>query len=261
MDTDINSFIQALDNVTNSLIYTVTLPSTREQLTFKQLNTYQFNKIITSFSTNTSLDTGKVVVEVLQENSQAKSPYIKDISVFDYIHLLLETKKHCLSDEILIFLTDEECELFNLTSPYKITITDFLKSKTDIVPIPPLNTQVDDIIITCSLPTVYRELEAYITDSDQNTESYIENVFLTTVIKYIDDINIQGNIVKFNEQNLLTKLEIVKRLPAHTVNSVIKLIEKIKAPLTQLTTITLKNKNGEDVTTKEIPLAGDLFNF
>jgi hypothetical protein len=261
MDTDINGFIQALDNIAESLTYSVTLPSTREQLTFKQLNTYQFNKIITSFSATTSTDTGKAVVEILQENAQTKTPLIKDISVFDYVYILLETKKQCLADEMFIFLTEDEIETYNLNSPHSISITDFLITKKDIVPVPPLTVQIDGITITCSLPTVYRELEAQIVDIDTNTETHIENIFLTTIVKYIDDITIQSNIVKFNEQNLYTKLEIVRRLPAHVINSVIKAIEKIKIPLTRLTTIELKNNEGELVLNKEIPLAGDLFNF
>jgi len=257
MNTDINSFVQALDGLSSSLKYSVLLPSTQKQLTFKQLNTYQFNKIITSTKSTT-----KILTDILQENLVEQDVLIKNINIFDFAHILLLTKKHCIVDEIQLLFTDEEIEEYNLEDTYKQTITEFLELKKNILPIPPLTCQSDDITVVCSLPTVEREIETRIPDNvDVESEKYIEELFLMSVVKYINTINIQNtNSIIFDNIDLQSRVAILQRLPANTIKTIINTIEKLKTPITDFLTIDIKNPDGL-IFTKEISLSREFFGF
>jgi len=257
----VDSFIQALDVISESLTYDVFLPCLQKHITLKYLNTQQFNKIITQFVLDNNT-TNKTIVEILQSNLLTKDILIKDISVFDYAILLLNTKKICMNDELTVLFTPSEIEQFNLQPYNKYSITELLELKKDILPVPPLTSEIDGFVITCSLPTVYRELESLITHiNDTENSKNIETAFFTALIKYINDIRIGDNTFNFFEHPLQAKIEIVQRLPAHVVNNIIKTIEKLKQPLTDLITIQIKDDQDVLVIEKEIPLSGDLFNF
>lgn len=261
MNIDPDRFIQALDAISESLTYDVLLPSIQKTLTFKQLNTQQFNKIIAAYTSNNQ-HFNKEFVNILQKNLLTEYILLKDINLFDYVYLILDTKKACLADEFTIFFSEDEVINYNLPPSKVYSITEYLETRKDILLVPPLTIETTGFTVTCSLPTIFKEVQTVISPyQDTEKEKYIEYILLATIAKYIDSISIENNVFNFNEHDLNTNIKILERLPSHAISRIIKTIEKIKTPLIQLTTLDIKDKDNNIILQKEIPLLGDLFNF
>jgi hypothetical protein len=244
------------------LTYDVFLPHKHLNITFKHLNTQQFNKIIASYTINTT-SLNKEVIDILQENVLTENINLFTLTVFDFAYILLNTKKNCLSDELVVFFTEDEIQNYGVEEYKTYSITELLKEKEEVLPVPPLTVNVDDITVVCSSPSVRKELEYTVSTQPpfENEEEYIENLLLNTITKYIDEIKINDIVYSFSTYNLNNNYHIVKSLPAKVIKQVIKAIEKIKAPSTRLMTLPVYNNENIKLFEKEVSFSNNFFNY
>lgn len=274
MDTEFSEFLNALTQFSENSTYNVFLPHAQQTLQLKQLNTEQFNKILAAYTvdaSNTSAEFYKSFLTIIHENNLTPDIDLKALSMFDIGYLVLKTKQVSVSDTYTFYFTAEEIETYELkANKVEVSFTEhFEKNCKNLLPLPPLSVNNGEINVLCSIPTIFTEvlLEEYFQalENTQSPEKTVENFFLKEITKYIQEISFKDKRISTNKLVVEERLQLIKQIPSSVINDVIKSIEKIKQPLSSLTTVFINNDGVCDeehaVLSKELPLTGALFNF
>ena len=270
MKQELTVFLQKLNAINEALTYNVNLPSSNTEISFKFLNTEQFNRILgtVSVSDKTGESFNEIMVSVLEENLIDKTISVKDLSILDYTKIVLETRKTCLTDIFNLLFTESEIEEQQLSKAYaSVSLSEHLQKHEDVVAVADINVVSGELKATVSMPSisVHTEFDSVVkSNKNESTSVTIKNFFIKEVAKYVTELHLDGIAVSLLDVPARERIEVINNLPATLVNEIVKNIELIKQPLTRLLSVTVisKNINNENVSfMKELPLNSVLFNF
>jgi len=270
MKQELTVFLQKLNAINETLTYNVKLPSSNAEVTFKFLNTEQFNRILgtVAISDKTGESFNEVMVTVLEENILDKTISVKDLSILDYTKIVLETRKTCLTDNFNLLFTEFEIEEQQLSRAYaNVSLSEHLQKHEDVVAVTDINVVSGELKATVSMPSirVHTEFDSVVKNNkDENTSVTIKNFFIKEVAKYVTDLYLDELAVSLIDVPARERIEVINSLPATLVNEIVKNIELMKQPLNRLLSVAVTSKtiNNESVSfMKELPLNSVLFNF
>jgi len=271
MKQELTAILQELSTLNNSLEYEVKLSFKEVPLKFKQLTTKQFNDILGTLiveSNNTdTYEFNKCMCSILTENYIQGDQSIEQLNFFDYVKLVLETRKQCISDNLNIIFSSDDIEKYDLSTSYSsISLTEHL-AKVITEQISPVDVTKNNITVTVGVPTIKKivKLDKDLKPPLNETASVvIKKYFIKEIIKYIDSIVVGNNRLDFENTDVKDFIEVANNLPASLVNEIISHIEKIKQNLNNITYVAVncKQNSGETVSfNKELIIDGNLFNF
>lgn len=271
MKQELTTIFQELSALNTSLEYEVKLVSVDNTLKFKQLTTKQFNEILgTLILDSNNTDTGDFntcMCKILAENLSQGVDSIEQLSFIDYVKVVLETRKQCISDNLNVIFSNEDIEKYNLEESYNsVSLQEHLNKIVEIQ-IPSIDVNKNGITITVGVPSIKKiiKLDRNVKyNATTSTAETIKNYFIKELGKYIDNIIINGVSVNFENTDIKDYLEVINNVPALLINETIAHIEKIKQSVNTVTNvmITCKQSNGEVISfNKELTMDGNLFNF
>lgn len=270
MKQDFEKLFQELNLINESLSYEVKLCTQEKTLKFKQLSTEQFNNILSTIvetQANSENSFNLCMYKILQDNILSEKEDITNLNYIDYVKIVLETRRQCISDKLNILLTESEIETYNLNASYAtISLLKHLNCEINILEdISPIQSNGVQILVkTPNIDKINKiEKAVNITANEEPTE-LIKKLFLKELAKYIDSISVGDTHISFKDVNVTEFLSLINNVPASAINEAFKPIEQIKQLLNKLINVQVSCVTNNDDSVefvKEISLDGNLFNF
>jgi hypothetical protein len=269
MKLEYTTFLTELSALNESLSYDVFLDTRNESVKIKQLNTEQFNDILSTLVNDSFSENGFIptIANILNSNILDKNVDIYNLSYLDFVKIILETRKNCITDSINLIFSDDEKETYNLQTDYfEYSLKEHLRetASTDLK-FEPIT--YNNITVTLTIPSVKTVITLDSTIKIQNTEitsDIVKKFFIKEITKYISSVSINENNILFSDLLPLEQINIVNNLPAHLINEIIKSIEVAKNSISSLilAKIPYLDVEGKEASFfKEISIDGTLFNY
>lgn len=270
MKQEVLMVLEELNTLNDKLNYDVNLCTVDSKLKFKQLNTRQFNRILSTLVDNSALENDmfdSCMCDVLSENLLDTNLSIKDLNLLDYFKTVLETRRQCVSDTLNVIFSSEEIEENNLEEGYcSVSLSEHLNKE---LPELQLTQSVSEkgIQVVLKIPTINKIIKlekALKSITTGSPTDFIKKLFIKELVKYIDIIIVNDKQINFETTEVSDFIEFVNSIPAFVINETIKKIEQMKLPITSLSTVVVsgKDSSGNNITfSKELLFNGNLFNF
>jgi hypothetical protein len=270
MKQEVLMVLEELNTLNDKLNYDVNLCTIDAKLKFKQLNTRQFNRILSTLVDNSTLENDifdSCMCDILSENILDANQSIKDLNLLDYFKAVLETRRQCVSDTLNVIFNSEEIEENNLEEGYcSVSLSEHLNKE---LPELQLSQTVSEkgIQVILKIPTINKiiKLEKALKSATTGSSTdFIKKLFIKELVKYIDIIIVNDKQVNFETTEVNDFIEFINNIPAFVINETIKKIEQMKLPITNLSTVIVsgRDSSGNIITfSKELLFNGNLFNF
>lgn len=270
MNQEVSAIFEELNMLSNVLTYDVSLKTKDTSLKFKQLSTKQFNRILSTLvdtSSTEANDFNSCMCEILADNIVDKNFNIKDLCFLDYLKIVFETRRQCVSNNLNIVFNSDDIETYNLKDGYTtISLDKHLAKQIQEIQLSQVVNE-KNVQVVLNVPTISKIIKIEKALKSKTTElatDLVKKLFVKELAKFIDVVIVNDKQITFDKMDVNSFLDLINNIPAFVINEVIKKMESMKAVITELSTIeiTCEDNNGEVVTfLKEIPVNGNLFNF
>lgn len=272
MSDNINNVLNFLKELSVSASFTVIVPSTQKELTFKQLNTEQLKQILETVADTSAFNSkfNTAIYNILKENLLTPNINIDELTIYDIQYITLQIRTNSLSENYTIYFTDEEIKAYQLPdSKYEFNLKKIVNNKG-------LNIIKDDTVlennvyVTCKVPTVKDENDfiKYFSNNinillDKELQNVVGEIFLYEIAKSIKDVTINDLKTDFSTLTFKNRIEIVKQLPTTLTSKIISYIEKYKQALYDLYLVDIETSiQGQPfIIQKELQYSATLFNY
>lgn len=274
---NINSILNLLNNEDSKLTFNVLIPSLQQEISFKQLTTEQLKKILKTIIDSPVYNTQFILTinSIIKENCLDKSIDTNKFTIYDKIFVFIKTRIESVSDTYTFTFTEEEINEKNLKEKtHSVNLAERLEEciKENTV-IESKDYQVNEFIITCSLPTIEVE-NKFENELNKNTKTDINtpaelreiigNTFVNEISKYITNLQIGEKQINLLNYSFKERVKIIEKLPTSLINNAIKYIENYKQHTNKLFKVNVDTKDTTDNSVKlekELPYDATFFNI
>jgi hypothetical protein len=258
---DVLQLLKTLDQTNSFEVY---LPSLQRLVSFKQLNTEQFKKILKTIIDSPIYNTEFTTTfnSIIKDNILDSTINVGELNIFDKTLILIKTRIESISPEYTFPFNDEEKIQLK---EFKVNVADVYNKFIELSPV--CNTEViksNNCELKISLPTLetenrlekelYSNVKLEITTPKELRDT-IGETFINELTKYIMSIEVNQTIIDLKQHNFKTRIKFVEQLPTTCINGVLKFIERYKDLLKPL--ITHSNTGVE----KDLPQDATFFNM
>lgn len=218
--SDIKSFLNELKQLNEKDCFSVYVPSVDRKVKFKALSVKQHKDIVKAMLSGMegNITTTKIFNDIIKDNSCEQLEF----KYYDKNKILVDIRQQCVGNKVQIndvdyLLTD--LPSFKLVTKPEAEFT--YKGITVTVDVPTLD--VDSAITEKSVIDI-----AKFTSDDKKVGESI-NVLLTyEIMKFIQTITIEGNVLTFSELGTYDKKNIIENLPLKLNNDILEYITDYK---------------------------------
>jgi hypothetical protein len=272
MADNINNVLNFLKELSIATSFNITVPSTQEELTFKQLNTEQLKQLLETIADTTAFNSkfNTTFYKILKENLLTSNINIDNLTIYDAQYIALQIRINSLSEKYTIHFTDDEIESYQLpATKHEINLKEVITNKN-------LNSIIDETIldnsvyVTCKVPTIKDENDfiKYFSDNintllNKELQNVVGEIFLYEIAKCIKNVSINDINTEFSTLTFKNRIEVVKQLPTTLTGKIISYIEKYKQALYNLYLIDIEAQiqSKTYILQKELQYNAALFNY
>lgn len=218
--SDIKSFLNELKQLNEKDCFNVYVPSVDRKVKFKALSVKQHKDIVKAMlgGMDGTILTSKIFNDIIVENSSEKI----DFKYYDKNKILVDIRHQCVGNKVKI---DDRDYLLTDLPTFKL----FTK--------PGVKFNYKGITVTVDIPTL--DTDSAITEksvidvakisSDEKRVGESINILLTyEIMKFIQIIEIEGNLLTFSELGTYDKKNIIENLPLKLNNDILEYITDFK---------------------------------
>ena len=214
MSKNVSNFLSKLDKLTEKTIQ-VFVPSLKKKVPVKPLNLKQQKDLISSVldGLKGTLDFSKTLNTIILDNSG-----IGDLRLYDKLPFIIAMRKDALGSKV------GDIELQQVTNNVKSIPFDIKDSKT---------IKHDNLKINLKIPTLRQEnillskCEQDISAEDDQLKEGVGLLYLFELVKYIDSLEIDDDILEMSEIRINERIKLVEKLPLHVYTEMSEFIEAI----------------------------------
>ncbi|MEY5041580.1 MAG: hypothetical protein RLZZ414_1128 [Bacteroidota bacterium] len=248
--------LKILDDVSNTFILDVWIPSKQTILKFKEIDAKQQKEILRSSMKSSVYNTEfiKTFYRILHDNLLNKEDenVLNELSIFDKNFIIIALKSKISKDLELVFDEKENIKK-------KINLENICKSfNTYTHPdncIVVLKQNETEINVTVGLPTIETEFQYEIEvhkkeksiDDVKNTEdiqNIVTDAFIGETSKYIKNVKINDIDINYESFSFLQKIKIVEKLPSGLIQMVLENVSEFKKSIDEFLTMVVE-ENGK----------------
>lgn len=218
--SDIKSFLDDLKLLNEKDCFDVYVPSIEKKVSFKALSVKQHKDVVKTVMNGVegSILVTKIFNDIVKENSLQSI----DFKLYDRNKILVDMRRQSVGSKVTI--NDTEYTLDDLPE-YKFTFNDseeFAYKGIKIqAQIPTL--ELDSKITEKSVVEITR-----LTNDDKKVGSSINILLIYELMKFIQTVQIEDNIINFNELGTYDKKNIIENLPLKLNNDILEYITAYK---------------------------------
>jgi hypothetical protein len=248
---DFNQAISSLEQISNSFIVDVWIPSLNTNISFKQLDAKQQKDILSSVMDTSVYNTSfiKTFFNIIKENISDKTLDVNEFTLIDKLSIGLSLKSK-LSENLTLFFGEKK------EIPIKVNVNDILeKLKTYKTPenkIIESNNSNFSIKVELKYVTIGVEYD-YDTHykgnkktedlkKTEDVQKIISDAFIGETSKYLNKIWINNDILPFKNLSFDQKIKIVEKFPSNLLQKIIEHIALWKIDIDKLISITHENQ-------------------
>lgn len=218
--SDIKAFLEDLKQLNESERFDVLVPSLDKKIKFKAYTVKQHKDLVKSLldSAEGTVSMYKVFNDIIFENSTEKVNF----TLYDRNKILVDLRKQCVSDTIKI--EDKEYNLNDLPEykfNFKLTDKFTYNGITVSVSIPSLE---EDSKITEKSIQEFNKIGS----DDKKVGDSINILLIYELMKFINTIQVEDNIISLKELGTYDRKNIVDNLPLKLNNDILEYIAKFK---------------------------------
>ena len=219
------------------------VPSINKNVMFKPLNIRQQKEIIkSSLDKNIpGISFNTVINEIISENSQEKIEFL----VLDRLNIAFNLRKNIFGDKINVSRS-EESKIFTSIdeklSKIKLQVSDSLKQK---------EINIDGLKILLKTPTLNTDNKvnkdaqknlSHLLEKDNAVKDLVSELFVYELIKFIDTIEIDSQILLVKELSISQQIKTLESLPANVNKEIMNFVESIRDYEKQYQVFKVENK-------------------
>lgn len=243
---DFNSALDLLNNVSESFIIDVRIPSLGRNVSFKAIDAKQQKEILGTAIDNDIYNFNfiKTFYNILKTNILNDDPLLVDeFTVADKTAVAFALRNQ-ISNEINVTFDEKNkiSQKFELSD----VLLKFEHYQLPDIESAHLNNDQFTIEVTLKHPTIKNELDyddqiqnikkSNDVKTNEDVKRIISNAFIGEITKYIANINVNGNDIIFSQLNYKQQTQIVEKLPSTLIQNILEIISKWKNDLEALTT-------------------------
>jgi hypothetical protein len=268
--TSVQSVIHLLKELDLTSSFEVYIPSLKQNVKFKQLNTEQFKRLLKSVVDSPIYNTEFITTfnSIIKENCLEKEIDVLNFNILDKLLIFIKLRIESVDSNFTFNFTKDEINENNLTQEtYSVNLAErydtFVQQAIDVLP---EVYQHDSIYLTCSLPTIatenklekelHKNIKLEITTPEE-LRATIGDTFINELSKYINSLKIGETEINLEQLTFKDRVKIIEQLPTTAINQTLKYIEKYKKTIAPLTIYKVLNTQFE----KEIPQDATFFNI
>tara|TARA_R100000152_G_C6773641_1_gene201066 strand:+ start:1572 stop:2312 length:741 start_codon:yes stop_codon:yes gene_type:complete len=204
MISDVSKFISKLDKLNNTK-FEVFVPSLNKKVETKALNLKQQKDLIAPAldGIRGTLNFSKTLNNVIIDNSG-----LNDLKIYDRLPFTIQLRKEALGNKIQT--NDGEVELHKILNNIKENSFNIAPEQT---------VRHENLTIHLKVPTLQQEnilltncIQTISTLDDDLTE-HVGILYLVEIVKYIDSLKIDDEVVDMSEIKIEERIKLVERLP------------------------------------------------
>jgi hypothetical protein len=218
--SDIKSFLDDLKQLNEKDCFDVYVPSIDKKISFKALSVKQHKDVVKTVMNGVegSILVTKIFNDIIEENSLQAV----DFKLYDRNKVLVDMRHQSVGSKVTI-------------NDVVYTLDDLPEYKFDFDDVKEFNYR--GIKVTTQIPTL--ELDSKITEKsvveiarlvtdDKKVGSSINILLVYELMKFIQTIQIEDNIINFNDQGTYDKKNIIENLPLKLNNDILEYITAYK---------------------------------
>jgi hypothetical protein len=220
--SQIDTFFEKLESLSEKNVE-VYVPRLKKKIKFKPLNLGQQKDLISSVADGAagSVRFSKILNDIILDNSEKAVQFL----IVDKTPIILQLRVNALGSQIEI--NDEKFDLnvlINNLSTFKMSESLLTATFKEF-----------GLTIECGVPTLELENKILVkcetsvnAAKDNKLSDSVGLIYIHEIIKYINSITFQEEIVKFSDLTTLQKIKIVEKLPLSLNTKVINFIEDLR---------------------------------
>lgn len=248
--------LKILDDVSNTFILDVWIPSKQTILKFKEIDAKQQKEILRSSMKSSVYNTEfiKTFYKILHDNLLNKEDenVLNELSIFDKNFIIIALKSKISKDLELVFDEKENIKKkINLENICK-SFNTYTHPDNRIVVLKQNETEIN---VTVGLPTIETEFQYEIEvhkkeksiDDVKNTEdiqNIVTDAFIGETSKYIKNVKINDIDINYESFSFLQKIKIVEKLPSGLIQMVLENVSEFKKSIDEFLTMVVE-ENGK----------------
>ena len=197
--------------------HSIILPFSKECVDFREINSKE-EYILSKFNKNSPFNLYENLLFKIIKNCVRQAKVLNHINILDYICLNTSIRIKSLGNIINLssILDEKESKELGVSKiNFKLDLFIFLNNVKNIVFVDSL-IQSNNVVIKLNWPT----LSSYFLTLNQISEE------ISKLLEFIEEININDKIIKFNSLNLNEKLKLCDKLPITVFNQIRKNVSK-----------------------------------
>ena len=241
-DKIFDNILSDIEAVSNETVEEYSLVSSDKKIKFKPLTLGQQSRVLTDTITTEGarLDTNIKLNEVIVENCQDGS----ELKAIDREYILLQMKRGLTGSKLTVFIDDDnpvEVDLDIHLDNCKKLIKEMKIEQVFVV-------DVDDIKVTCRLPSLERDTEIIRynqelfqnvdveqTTENQATANAINLAYLGELAKHINTVSVGESIIDFASQlTIEQQYKVLENLPYNITSEISKYIASVTENINKL---------------------------
>jgi hypothetical protein len=249
------SFNEVLNNLTkisNTFSLPVYIPSLKENIEFRELNTRQQKKLLETLTDTSIYKTQftKIFLEIIKENLIDKEFDINKFTIYDKIFIGLSLRSK-ISDTLNVIFNEnptysEVIDLSIITSKIK----EFLHPISEILSFNKNNTNIE---VELSVPSIVLEskYETELTKTTKKIEdikdvndigNVLSEAFVGEVSKFISKLSFDDNSIDFINLTVNQRIRLTELLTADLTQTILQKVSNWKNSLDNILTISSKDQ-------------------
>jgi hypothetical protein len=233
---NIDGFLNQLTSINAETLVDVYVPSKKGIIKFKPLTVKQQKTLVSAgFDGSVSVITITLAINDIIRQNSTESNY--NFKVTDKIPVLLELRKQALGNKYTQEDVEFDLSLFDCSS---LSFNDELGAQ--------FTTKNNEIVVSVEIPSLKEEdvvldtaLKEHNKDKNSPISQMVGNLFVSEIIKFVKEIEINQVKVEFSKLSVLQRLTLIENLPVSLNSDILTLINDIRQKemdfLTQKSTV------------------------
>ena len=244
---DFNQAISSLEQISNSFVVDVWIPSLKRDILFKQLDAKQQKEILSSVMDTSVYNTSfiKTFYNIIKENISDKTIDINDLTLIDKLCIGLTLKSKLSEDLTLFFGEKKEIPIksnlnyiLNLLRTYESPKNEIIESSNSNFSIK-AELKYVTIGVEYDYDTHYKgNKKAEDLKKTEDVQKIISDAFIGETSKYLHNIWINDNILPFKNLSFDQKIKIVEKFPSSLLQKIIEQIGLWKSDIDKFISVT-----------------------
>jgi hypothetical protein len=248
-----NEILNNLTTISNTFSLPIYIPSLKENIEFKELNTRQQKKLLETITDNSLYKTQftKIFLDIIKENLISENFDINKLSVYDKIFIGLSLRLKISNTLNVIFNEDPiHSEIVDL-SIITDKIAGFIHPTTEVLSVIKNETKVEveisipSIVLESKYETELAKITKKVEDVKDVSEigNVISEAFVSEVSKFLSKLTFDDQIIDLKDLTVNQRIKITEIVTADLTQKILQTVSNWKKSLDDV--LTIQSRDGK----------------